>query len=358
MKVQELQGAASRRADAQPVDVRWTLESIVPQTRRGKAEHTDDQALVDHVAGLIAESEEARRGSVADEFQRPLVSARRVHDALERLRSLRTVEDLERAVPGELCWAGGFERVLFSRVEGASWRPVSWQVQTDLVPAARDRFRQYVRGPEIQFVGGSVESEVIRRRMSALVSDADAASGGVAAVIGVVGSSSYIAAPVIAGDQVVALVHADTEGGRALAETDRISVQAFADGLGLAMERLSLQLQLEAQGETIRRALEAAAAAIDDVAHAPMVIAAPVEAVEAEVIGSPARQNASRLTEREREVFELLVAGATNGQIADRLTVSETTVKSHVKHILRKLHVANRAEAIAQYLKNRNGAIS
>jgi DNA-binding NarL/FixJ family response regulator len=50
-------------------------------------------------------------------------------------------------------------------------------------------------------------------------------------------------------------------------------------------------------------------------------------------------------------VFALLVSGATNPEIADRLTVSETTVKSHVKHILRKLRVSNRAEAIAKYVR-------
>nr|WP_173667326.1 helix-turn-helix transcriptional regulator [Frankia torreyi] len=56
------------------------------------------------------------------------------------------------------------------------------------------------------------------------------------------------------------------------------------------------------------------------------------------------------LTPREREVLRLLAAGATNAQIANALTVSETTVKSHVKHILRKLRASNRAEAIARYL--------
>jgi DNA-binding NarL/FixJ family response regulator len=50
-----------------------------------------------------------------------------------------------------------------------------------------------------------------------------------------------------------------------------------------------------------------------------------------------------------------MVAGATNSQIADRLTVSETTVKSHVKHIFRKLRATNRAEAIARFIKAQAG---
>ena len=42
---------------------------------------------------------------------------------------------------------------------------------------------------------------------------------------------------------------------------------------------------------------------------------------------------------------------ATNDRIAERLVISSDTVKSHVKHILRKLRAENRAEAIAQYLR-------
>jgi DNA-binding NarL/FixJ family response regulator len=56
------------------------------------------------------------------------------------------------------------------------------------------------------------------------------------------------------------------------------------------------------------------------------------------------------LTLREREVLDLMATGATNIQIAQALVVSEGTVKSHVKRILRKLHVANRSEAVARYL--------
>jgi DNA-binding CsgD family transcriptional regulator len=60
----------------------------------------------------------------------------------------------------------------------------------------------------------------------------------------------------------------------------------------------------------------------------------------------------ARLTAREREVLALLASGATNAQLADRLTVAESTVKSHVKHILHKLGAGNRAAAIACYLRD------
>ncbi|MCD2099799.1 helix-turn-helix transcriptional regulator [Rhodococcus rhodochrous] len=55
------------------------------------------------------------------------------------------------------------------------------------------------------------------------------------------------------------------------------------------------------------------------------------------------------LTAREREVFALVVRGASNAEIAEELVISIFTVKTHVKKILRKLGAANRSEAIYRY---------
>ncbi len=59
------------------------------------------------------------------------------------------------------------------------------------------------------------------------------------------------------------------------------------------------------------------------------------------------------LTDREREVLELLVQGiTTNRELAERLVVSENTVKYHLRNILDKLHVQNRAEVIAYAVRH------
>ena len=58
------------------------------------------------------------------------------------------------------------------------------------------------------------------------------------------------------------------------------------------------------------------------------------------------------LTEREREVLSLMIEGLNNTQIAGRLTVSPSTVKSHVSSILTKLGVASRTEAVTLALRN------
>ncbi len=58
------------------------------------------------------------------------------------------------------------------------------------------------------------------------------------------------------------------------------------------------------------------------------------------------------LTEREREVLALMIEGLNNTQIAGRLTVSPSTIKSHVSSVLSKLGVASRTEAVSLALRN------
>lgn len=58
------------------------------------------------------------------------------------------------------------------------------------------------------------------------------------------------------------------------------------------------------------------------------------------------------LTEREREVLALMVEGLSNTQIAGKLTVSPSTIKSHVSNILSKLGVASRTEAVTLALRH------
>ena len=67
----------------------------------------------------------------------------------------------------------------------------------------------------------------------------------------------------------------------------------------------------------------------------------------------PAEQPLYDLTEREKEVLNLVVQGQSNQQIADALVISIATVKAHVSSILSKLQVSSRAEAIAHAIKHK-----
>ncbi|GBD17433.1 Transcriptional regulatory protein DegU [bacterium HR26] len=72
-----------------------------------------------------------------------------------------------------------------------------------------------------------------------------------------------------------------------------------------------------------------------------------------ELAQRPATQEqAAALTDREREILELLVQGVTsNRELAERLFISENTVKYHLKNIMSKLHLENRAQVIAYALR-------
>jgi len=69
----------------------------------------------------------------------------------------------------------------------------------------------------------------------------------------------------------------------------------------------------------------------------------------------------TELTERELDVLKLIANGLTNSQIAEKLVISENTVKGHVSNILSKLHLADRTQvavyAWQQGIVQRNSAV-
>jgi NarL family two-component system response regulator LiaR len=119
------------------------------------------------------------------------------------------------------------------------------------------------------------------------------------------------------------------------------------------------------EGDLVKKALEAGAIAYllkdvsaDDLvrairaAHAGRATLSP-EAAQAlvEITNQPPTPGLN-LTERERDVLALMVEGLNNFQIAGRLTVSPSTIKSHVSNVLLKLGVASRTEAVSLALRN------
>jgi DNA-binding NarL/FixJ family response regulator len=65
------------------------------------------------------------------------------------------------------------------------------------------------------------------------------------------------------------------------------------------------------------------------------------------------RDDAARLSCREKEVLELLSKGYSNKEIADRLELSVDTVRSHLKHTCEKMRARSRSEAVARYATDR-----
>jgi DNA-binding NarL/FixJ family response regulator len=71
-----------------------------------------------------------------------------------------------------------------------------------------------------------------------------------------------------------------------------------------------------------------------------------------EVVRTGATDTADKLlTDREDDVLACLARGLTTAQIADELVISTNTVKTHVRHIMKKLNASNRAEAVSIAMK-------
>lgn len=68
-------------------------------------------------------------------------------------------------------------------------------------------------------------------------------------------------------------------------------------------------------------------------------------------LGSEGSMSKSILTKREKEVFDLLVQNKITKEIADKLNISEKTVRNHISNVMQKLGVKGRAAAVVELLK-------
>jgi LuxR family transcriptional regulator, regulator of acetate metabolism len=303
---------------------------------------------------LLADLEEIRQRIEAHEGYAKLDAFVRIQEGLERLRQLTTPQELIEAAPGELVRTLGFTRVMVSRVRGSLWTPEVLEVVDGIDPEA-EAFKRFVAEEEIPLAHMLMETELVRRRMPVLLSDPAAHPRTYKPIVEVSRSPSYAAAPIMPTTRVIGFFHVDRFGQELpVGPEDRDNLWVFAEHFGLLYERSVLVERLESQRCQLHDLLSETIVAIDD------ICATDVRLARAEQEAGPATAGGLRraarspldalLTAREQEVIELMASGATNNQIARELVVSEGTVKSHVKRILRKLRVDNRAGAVARYL--------
>jgi DNA-binding CsgD family transcriptional regulator len=258
---------------------------------------------------------------------------RGIQRAMTRLSGLDSVARLVSAAPREACRAVCFERAMLSHIRGDRLSFASVSFEADPVMAAD--FARLARAVRPRLDRCAPEHEAVVRQMPVLVGDAQHTAGVFRPLAHVARTDSYVVAPIVRDGHTVGLLHADNFGAAGvLDELDRELLWTFAAGIGWAMDDIAT------------RGLRHGGERDDFLTDEGLVGSLPV--AEPGVSGSGVRLRT--LTAREHEVLQLMSEGASNAAIGEALVISQATVKSHVRHILRKLGAANRTEAVSLLL--------
>jgi DNA-binding CsgD family transcriptional regulator len=254
---------------------------------------------------------------------------RSVQRALLRLGSEDSLGRLVNLTPRFVCQALELDRAMLLHISGNSIVSGTAWAAGDQV-AAGD-FARFLRAAHPQLTSCPPEFEAVQRQLPILVKNAQHRDDVYRPLVHAARSEAYIVAPMIRGDRVIGLLHADRFPviDRRLDVLDRDLLWTFATGLADLIDRAA------AKGLRGSQSWGADPEPIADEILPP--------------VASVASGPLALLTSREHEVLALLAEGAANAAIATRLVISEATVKSHVRHILRKLRAANRTEAVIRF---------
>jgi DNA-binding CsgD family transcriptional regulator len=285
-----------------------------------------------------------------------------VRAALGRLRGVSSVAELLNRGTTELCRSCGFDRAVLFRVTDGELVAEAAYFEGD-AQWAKD-FVELGRLVRPQLNELLIETEMITHHRPVLVADPVNDPRSFKPLVEAAKTRSYVAAPIMPNGNVIGMLHADRYmSGKHVDELDLETIWTFAEGFGYAVERTLLMERLEAETAHIREMADSATALIEELRSSDLVLS-PVQRPASDPYGSSNGERFARrferagaeeldrlLTRRELEVLELMASGASNAEIAARLAIAVGTVKSHVKHILRKLRAANRAEAVSRYFR-------
>jgi DNA-binding CsgD family transcriptional regulator len=292
---------------------------------------------------LAGGNEDRQRRTEGVRVADPARRLRAIQRALSHLGDLGSLGRVVASTPREACRACGFDRAMLSHVRADRLGFASVSFESD--PESAADFVRLARAARPLLERCGPEHEAVLRQAPVIVRDAQRAPGVYRPLVHASWSEAYIVAPIVRRGVTVGLINADRMGGPPLDELDRELLWTFAYGVGWIMDACAMV--------ALRNGNRDAAAGSD---------------TNGETIADPQRIGAedhsegdvalALLTARERDVLALVTAGASNASIAVDLVISQATVKSHVRHILRKLGATNRTEAVSRYhaLTSRNGS--
>jgi DNA-binding CsgD family transcriptional regulator len=331
------------------------FETQLRRIQNALAEHADDEALAALEVALEAKALEQELSDRA--VRRRLTALISLQGALGALRRADSVAAILKAAPRELTRACGFDRANLFKVENSCMILESNYWHGD--PDGADEMLRYSRARPARLEHMLLETEMVRRHTACLVLDARNDQRVPRELADFARTRSYVAAPIMPSGKVIGFVHADClYQGRICDEIDRDLIWAFAEGFGYAFERTVMVERLRRQRDRTRDALAATWKSVQEFAedelrltHAEIGTVSSSHRAAGALIGPEVALDAD-LTRREAEVLSLMATGMTNQAIADQLVITTETVKAHVKHILRKLQAANRAEAVSRYIRS------
>jgi DNA-binding CsgD family transcriptional regulator len=275
-----------------------------------------------------------------------------MRQGLDRLRRIANSAALLDRVCTEVVECCGFPRAVLTRVEGDWWLP--WMAYFSDDRELEQRFVEWMNTKRFRAdLGGNLLA-----LRPVVVRDAVEHARGFAPMIEFSKTRSYVAAPISPAGRLVGVLYGDPGvNGRPVDELDRDILSAFADDFGLIYARVVLVERMRAQRDRIEEAFDFAENMMSSLANAEIELSRTPEGrlpsdgdEPALATAAPPQAVEELLTAREAEVLAMMVRGASNATIAEQLIIKEGTVKSHVKHILRKLDAINRAEAISKYM--------
>jgi DNA-binding CsgD family transcriptional regulator len=273
-----------------------------------------------------------------------------IRNALGQLQGLSSRE-MVYAAPAVLSREFGFSRTMISTVRGSVWLPQHLHIADEGIDPYSRPFHEFVAGAHIQLADAPLETELIRKRCGALVRCPKEDKRTFKEIVDVSGCVGYIAAPIIAQGRAIGMLHADRPEPDGIVTMDHLDqLEAFAECLAMAFESAVLEEKAQQQ----RVAVGNLCADVDE------LLGRSNRSALGPMPGSTSGQRRDghhhsdqpavpSLTAREREIMSYVATGATNSQIARCLVISEGTVKSHLKHIARKLNTSSRAAAVAVF---------
>jgi DNA-binding CsgD family transcriptional regulator len=327
-----------RSGDAATLDEAITMAAATTDRllagERSIREYTLSPIGPSTLAAFLAAQVEARVMRAADFVH----VVRSLTEGIRRMKKAGSMQGLGRQACTELCDVLGFDNALLSLVGEDGF--------------VVEDFGHGVGGPTIIARRECLaERDCIRLRDTICTNESDVpAAPGYRELLR---SGQYLVAPVIAGARVVAILHVSrqSEGGVSVRDVDVLD--SFASAYSLLHERMLNTERVQQQRTSIARAAARLTEEVDRIAAAAISLDVEYDnRVEPPTI-APDSALAATLSDRERQVFERLVLGESNAEIADELVITVETVKTHVKRILRKIGAINRSEAIALYMEAR-----